>query len=314
MTDTQETVRAQSYSQILLPLARQKHSMLFDRVYVKPNIVGKTFYQDQIGTWSMSAKSGVNPSTPANDPVLSRTKIDMATYNDARMFDRSLLLQELSDPLSMSGICVQSSVGKKIDEVIYSALGGTAYRGETGSTAVSFPSSQTISADFEVEDTNTGLTVAKIRRAGKLMDAAGVDFNDRTIVAGATEKEQLLGTTQVTSADYNSVRALVSGDVDTFLGFKFVFLPDGIISVTSNIASCYAFQRTGLCFGMLEDLFLQVDERKDKSYSKQIYYEMSCGAARLEEAKVVKILCDRSVVTNEVPVNVNVTNVIEPEP
>ena len=127
-------------------------SITLINISLEAKIQTSHIYQDQIGTWSMSAKSGVNPSTPANDPVLSRTKIDMATYNDARMFDRSLLLQELSDPLSMSGICVQSSVGKKIDEVIYSALGGTAYRGETGSTAVTFPASQIIDADFEVVD------------------------------------------------------------------------------------------------------------------------------------------------------------------
>ena len=37
-------------------------------------------------------------------------------------------------------------------------------------------------------------------------------------------------------------------------------------------------------------------EREDLSYSKQVYYEISCGAGRLEEAKVVKIKCDQTVV------------------
>lgn len=297
MTDsTQFETRAQAYSSVILPLARQEKSMLYDRVFVKSDFTGKSFYQDQIGNWSMSAKTSVNADTPENDPNLGRTRIDIATYNDARLLDRSLKLQELSDPLSMTSVCIQSAVGIKIDEVIYGALGGVAYRGETGATAVSFPSSQQIAADYESSGTNTGLTVAKLRHAAKMLDAAGVPAGDRTIVAGATEKEQLLGSTQATSADYNNVRALVSGDIDTFLGFKFVWLPDGIIKVSSNIASCYAFHKTGLCFGMLEELFLRIDERKDKSYSKQVYYEISCGAGRLEEKKVVEIKCDESVV------------------
>ena len=47
---------------------------------------------------------------------------------------------------------------------------------------------------------------------------------------------------------------------------------------------------------MLEELFLRIEERADKSYSKQIYYEINAGAARLEEAKVIKVKADESVV------------------
>ena len=293
---TQYDVRAQAYSSIILPLARQERSMLYDRVFVKTEgITGKTFYQDQIGTWSMTAKTSPNATTPQNDPNLSRTRIDIATYNDARVLDRSLDLQTLADPASMASICIQSAVGTQIDKVIYGALGGVAYRGETGSTAVSFPAGQTVAVDMESSGTNTGLTVAKVRRAAKLLDAAGVPGGDRTFLASATEKEQFLGLTQTTSADYMNVKALVQGDIDTFLGFRFVWLPDGIVSVASNIASCFAFHKTGVCFGMLEDLFLRITERDDLSFSKQIYYEISCGAGRLEEAKVVKVLCDQTV-------------------
>jgi len=297
MTDsTQFETRSQAYSSIILPLARQEHSKLYDRVFVKTEgIEGKCFYQDQIGDWKMTKKTSVNADTPENDPNLGRTRIDIATFNDARLMDRSLKLQSLSDPMSMSSICVQSAVGVTIDQVIYDALGGVAYRGETGATAVSFPDAQKIAADFGSTGTNSGLTVGKLRRAMKMLDAKNVPSENRTFVGSATEKEQLLGTTQATSADFNNVRALCNGEIDTFLGFKFVWLGDGIVKVASNIAECFAFHKTGVCFGMLEELFLRIDERKDKSYSKQIYYEISCGAGRLEEAKVVKVLCDQSV-------------------
>lgn len=296
---TQFETRAQAYSSIILPLARQEHSMLYNRVFIKTGFTGKTFYQDQIGTWKMQRKTSVNADTPENDPNLGRTRIDIGTYNDARLLDRSLQLQELSDPLSAASICIQSAVGVQIDTVIYDALGGTAYRGEKGDTAVTFPATQEIDADFGSTGTNSGLTVGKLRRAMKLLDAAKVPSTDRTFVGTATEKEQLLGTTKATSVDYNSVRALCSGDIDTFLGFKFVWLGDGIVNVASNVASCFAFHKTGVCFGMLEELFLRIDERKDKSYSKQVYYEISCGAGRLEEKKVVKVKCDQSVTVND---------------
>lgn len=300
MTASQFEVRGQDYSRIILPLARQEKSLLFDRVYVKPDITGKCFYQDQIGKWEMSAKTSVNPDTPQNDPNLSRTRIDIATYNDARMLDRSLRLQEFSDPMSQTSICLSSSVGIQMDKIIYDALGGTAYRGETGSTAVTFPAGKTVAVDYGSGLGNKGLTTTKIRRAAKLMNAQGVPTWDRTFVCSATGLEQLLGTTVVTNSDYNSIKALVAGEIDTWMGFKFVVLPDGIINVDgNNIAEYFAFHKTGICFGMLEELFLRIEERADKSYSKQIYYEINAGAGRLEEAKVIKVKSDESVVVTD---------------
>ena len=301
MPNSQFDVRGQDYSRIILPLARQEKSMLYDRVYIKTDIIGKSFYQDQIGKWEMKAKTSVNADTPQNDPNLSRTRIDMTTYQDARMFDRTLKMQEFSDPMSVASVCIQSSVGIQIDKMIYESLGGTAYRGETGATQVTFPAAKTIAANWDGADSaNTGLTPAKVRRAKKMLDAQGVPFYDRTFVTSATGLEQMLGFTSVTSSDYNNVKALVSGDIDTYLGFKFVVLPDGIINVESNIADYYAFQKTGICFGMIEELFLRIEERSDKSYSKQAYYEITGAAGRLEEAKVIKVKGDESVITNNI--------------
>lgn len=299
--ETQLEIRGQEYSKIILPLARQERSMLYDRVFVKSDFTGKSFYQDQIGTWEMNEKTAPNSATPQNDPNLSRTRVDIKTYNDARIFDRSLDLQSFSDPMSVTSISMQSAVGVQIDKIIYNALGATALRGETGATSVTFPTSQTIAANFGGTVTsgtaaNTGLTPAKIRRASKMLTAKGVSTMDRTFVASATGQEQLLGNTEATSSDYNNVKALVSGEIDSWIGFKFVFLPDGIINTTeAGVATYYAFHKTGVCFAMLEELFMRVSERADLSYSKQVYYEISCGAARLEEGKVVKVLCDETV-------------------
>jgi hypothetical protein len=296
MTQTQFDVRGQDYSRNLLPLARQEDSMLYPCVYVKTGVTGKSFYQDQIGNWEMTEQTAVNAATPQNDPNLSRTRIDVKTFADARMVDPNLELQAFADPLSEQSVCVRSAVGITIDKVIYNALGGTALRGETGATAVTFPSSQTVKKDFEVSGTNSGLTIAKIREAGRKMDAAAVPPRDRYIVASATGKSQLLGADKATNIDYTNGKPLATGTIPNFYGFTLVFLPDGIISKTSNIANYFAFQRTGLCFAMWENLFLRVEDRSDLSYSKQVFYRINCGAARLEEAKVVKIEGDESVI------------------
>jgi len=293
--------------------------MLYDKVFVKKDFTGKTFYQDQIGIWKMQRKgSHTTPSsegrtgvsTPVNDPNVRRTRIDIAEYEDARLMGRAFQMQNLSNPLDQSSICVRSALGIQMDTIIYNALGAVAKRGEEGATDVPLPAERRIAANFQngaATGANTGLTVEKLRRAARLLDQHGVPESERTFVASAVAKEQLLGSTQVTSADYNSVKALVNGEIDTFLGFKFVFLPDGIISKTGNVAKYYAFHKTGLCYADLEELFLRVDDRTDLSYDRQLYYAMQGGAGRLEEEKVVEVECDESVVVVPVTTIIDIT-------
>jgi len=82
VANTQLDVRAQSYSRIILPLARQEKSLLYDRVFIKTDIEGKSFYQDQIGNLEMKKKTSPNADTPQNDPNLARTRVDIETFND----------------------------------------------------------------------------------------------------------------------------------------------------------------------------------------------------------------------------------------
>lgn len=281
--NTQLVIRGQDYGKILLPLARQEKSKLYDKVWVRHDIVGKSFYQDQIGNWEMTQKTGLNVATPQNDLNLSRTRIDIKTYHDARILDRSVNLQSFTDPMSQASTCITSSVGIQIDKIIYDALGGVTYRDETGSTTVTLPAANTIGAG------GTGLTLEKILTASEKLNAKGVPMGERTLVINATGLTQLLSDPKLTSADYNNVKALVRGELNYFVGFEFVVIPDGIINVADNTADFYAFHKTGVCLGMLEELFLDMDTRKDLSYSKQVYYEINGGAGRLEEAKVIKI-------------------------
>jgi len=291
---TQLEVRSQQYSDMILPLAQQENSLLFQTVYNKGGVTGKSFYQDQIGSWDMSTKSGPNAATPQNDPNLSRTRVDMATYHDARILDRSLLLQELSDPASQTNRNVAGAIGRQIDKLIYAALGGVTLRGEKGDTAVSFPSANVIAADFGSTGTNSGLTVGKIQHAMKMLEDKSV-HGEFWLVASATAKEQLLKEVKATNGDYTINKPMDSGVIRNFYGFNLVFLPGGIIEKTANVADYFAYERTGVVFGQVENLFLRADDRPDMSYSKQIYYEMTAGAGRLEEARVIKILGDESV-------------------
>lgn len=279
MNDTQSTVYGQAYSTNIMQLAQQRYSKLNNTVYKKENVRGKTFFQDQIGQWSMDVKAGRNSATPNNDPGFARRMGIMVDYHDNRMLDRGDELKTISDPRSAYTIAAATSLGRKIDDVIIDAAIGTAYTGETGSTSVTCSNIKLVTAG--------SLTVADIVAVKTVFDNADVDMEDRFFVASPTTINSLLNVTAATSADFNSVKALVRGEINTFLGFTWI--PSTRIAANANNLAGIAFQRYGVCLAMAEQPVVRTDERADLSYSWQVYYSLSLGAVRLEENRVVKV-------------------------
>jgi hypothetical protein len=286
MADTQNTVYAQAYARNVMQLAQQKYSKLMPICYVKPNVTAKVFYQDQIGQWSMSAKAGRNVQTPNNDPNLARRMATMVDYHDARLLDRGDELRMLSDPRSAYTIAAASSLGRQIDQVIASAIVGTANYGETGSSTVTL-GTDLISGISHIAGTPSTLTLARLTLAKQILDLEDVENEDRFIVISPYGLQQLLNTTQITNADYNSVKTLVQGQIDTFLGFKFIV--SNQLSTSGTTTTCFAMQRYGIALAMSAEPMVRTDERNDLSYSWQVYYELNIGAVRLEEKRVVKL-------------------------
>jgi hypothetical protein len=184
------------------------------------------------------------------------------------------------------------------DDVIISAFDATRYIGEDGTTTDSFPAGQSIASNY-VEtgsDTPSGMTLAKLRRAKYLMDLSEVPDSERYIVIGAKQEQDLLRDNNLTSADFNTVKALVDGKVDTFLGFKFLKsqrLPVGTVSGVADIRSCFAFHKSAIKFAM-SDRQTRMDILPQRRHALQIRSTMMLGAVRTENEKVVRIYSDET--------------------
>lgn len=290
MADSQNVIYAQAYSQNIMQLAQQKYSKLMPIVYMKPNVSGKTFFQDQIGKWSMSAKGGRNVQTPNNDPNLARRMGTMIDYHDNRMLDRGDELRVISDPRSAYTIAAAGSLGRQIDTVIANAILGTAKSGETGSTSVTLGSTSLtshVNPTAGATGTPATLTFARVRAAKRALDIEDVEMEDRFFVVSPQGMDQLLNTTQATSSDYAAVKALVRGEIDTWMGFKWIV--STALSSSGTITSCFAMNRYAICLALGSQPLVRTDERADLSYSWQVYYELNIGAVRLEEARVVQM-------------------------
>lgn len=283
MADTVNEIYAQQYGENIMALAQQKASKLMKHVYLKQNVRGKHFFQDQIGEWSMSKKVGRNPNTPSSDPNLARRMAIMENYHDAVMLDRADELKIISDPKSMYTQSGGFAIGRQMDDVIIDALGGDAKTGETGSTTTSLPASQII------VNGSTGLTFAKVKQASRILNENDVEQENRVFVVSPRGIDDLLSVTEATSSDYATLNAIMSGSFDgkTWMGFEWVMSTR--LDVASSIRQNFAFHKNGVCAGLPVGPTIRTDERADKSYSWQVYYALDIGATRLEEERVVRV-------------------------
>ncbi len=227
---------------------------------------------------------------PADARWVHPTDWDLPQLIDA--FD---LLRLVTDPTSMY---VQNSVfaaGRKMDDLLIDAAFGTAKTGETGATSTTFPAAQQIAVDFGAAGA-VGMTVAKLKEARRLLKAAEVDLDteELTVILTAQQESDLLSEAEVTSRDFTDRPVLTDGKLTRFLGFNFRH-SERLDTNGSGYRRCPAFAKSGLYLGIWGDLTTNISRRNDlQSEPWQIYAKMTMGATRLEEKKVVEIICSEA--------------------
>jgi hypothetical protein len=277
-------------------LVQQKNSRLREYVTLD-SISGKEKSYNQLSEAAMQLITSRSGETRISDQATAKRWIRPKAYDTAKLFDEfdEQLLGEVVLPTSPVVQSHAAAYARTADQVIIEALGGSAYTGETGVTPTSLPSGQKVAVNYvETGNTaNSGLTIGKLRAAKYILDSSEVDEEEeRIIVVSAKQLQDLLRTTEITSADYNSVKALVDGSVNTFMGFK--FRKTQLLPLSSgDVRLVYVYVKSGIVLAE-RGLKTHMDVRTDLSHSLQIRSVASLGAARLEEKKVVEIACDES--------------------
>jgi len=283
MSSQVTTAFVQQYSANVQMLSQQMGSRLRDAVRVE-SMTGKNAFFDQVGVATAVKRTTRHGDTPQIDTPHARRRVSLVDYEYADLIDDQDKVRMLIDPTSSYAMAAAAAMGRAIDDEIIAAATGTAFTGETGSTSTALPAGQQIAAG------GTDMTVAKLREAKKILDLADVDPSiPRYIAVGPNQIESLLGDTNVTSSDFNTVKALVQGDVNQFMGFTFIM--SNRLGLSSGTRSCFAWAEDGLALAVGRDVNARIDERADKGYATQVYYAMSIGSTRMEENKVVQIDC-----------------------
>ncbi len=169
------------------------------------------------------------------------------------------------------------------DDTAWKAASGVVITGELGTTETIFPAGQAIAAG------GTGLTIAKLLAANEILEDADLeDDAPRVLCVTAKQITNLLNTTQVTSSDYNTVKALAAGQIDTFMGFKFIKIKRLTKVSTTRTLVGWAKGAVKVMRGAMSS---DISIRKDLSYSTQIYSEWHLGAVRIHDEAVFTIDC-----------------------
>ena len=279
MSSNITTAFVQQYSANVQMLSQQMGSLLRDKVRLE-SVVGKNAFFDQVGSVTAVEKTSRHSDTPQIDTPHARRRVSLADYEFADLIDQQDKVRLLIDPTSSYAQAAAMAMGRAMDDVIISAALGTAFTGETGSTS-------TANAN-QIVHGSAGLTIAKLRTAKQTLDLGSVDPSiPRFIIVSPKQITDLLGTTEVTSSDFNTVKALANGEVNSFLGFNFIV--SNRLALSSTTRSCIAYAQDGIALAVGKDVQARIDERADKSYATQVYYCMSIGATRMEEEKVVEV-------------------------
>lgn len=279
----------QQYGTNFRVLGQQKQSRLESWCQPEPNIVGTSKSVERLGKSEAYTLESRHSDTKYVDTPHSRRWLDLQDKAWADLVDEMDKIKMLADPTSPYLRIGVAALNRAKDDIIIAAARGSA---RTSTSSIALPSAQKIAVS------GSGLTLAKLLAAKEILDAAEVDAEldadgqgmaSRVMVVTTKQLTNLLGTTEIKSVDYNAVKALVQGQVDTFLGFKFVRTER--LPKVGNDRYCLAWSRGCVALGTGKDIVTSIDPLPGKNYSVQVYARMSIGAVRVEDEGVVEIAC-----------------------
>ncbi len=253
-------------------------------------------YWDRLGTATVNAITTRHGDTPHNQIDHTRRRNQVIGYDTNEFFDNQDKLRMILDPKSGYAEAQAYALGRQMDDTIIAGLLGTAYSGKEGATSVTYDTAYRIAVDYTEGGlaANSNLTIGKLRRAMYLLESNdAINDGEPVVVVGhPSQKQSLLRTTEVTSADYNVVKALVNGQIDTFMGFKFIWSTR--VTSSGGFRQVLAYPKSAGLLGVSENISVKIDTLPTKRYSWQVYSTATFGATRMWEEKVIQILCDEA--------------------
>ena len=257
--------------------AYQGMGRLRNTVTVRTGVTGEAYKFTRMGKGLANQKATQADVTPM-DVEHARQTANLENWNAPEytdIFDQAEVNFDEKQELAMT---IAKALTRREDQIIIDAMDAVTYSTTPAD----------IDTGAQVAAGGTGLTVAKLRAASSFLNDRGVDQGDRHIAHTAADLDSLLGETEVTSSDFNVVKALVQGDLDTFMGFKFHLIEsrdEGGLPTNS----VFAYHKSAVGYAVGLDMKTSIDWVAQKT-SWLCNGMLKAGAVAREAAGLVEIL------------------------
>jgi Phage capsid protein len=307
----------QQYSTNVMMLLQQQGSRIRNAVQTYKFVGKAASMAEQFGKVTPVRNQSRHSDTPLISTPQDKRWIYPNDYDWADLIDQQDKLRMLIDPTSQYSMAGAWAMGRAIDDEIISGFFNSNNTGDGGTNSTGLLSaynggSQAVASTVGAS-TSTGLNIAKLRQAKKILLSAEVDIDNDPLymIITAKQHDDLLNEAQAISLDYNSTPVLVNGKISSFMGFNFIHserIPGGA-SFNSSINTAIStgstdgtytqnsrwmvpfFAKSGMALGLWNDIQTSVDRRADKRNSWQVYVTGTFGGARLEEQRCGFINC-----------------------
>ena len=259
--------------------AYQADAVLRNSVRILTGVTSSTHKFPKIGAGVAQVRVPQTDVTPLN-----------VTYSQATVTLTDYIAAEYSDIFNQAKVnfderqelvqVVAKAIGRRSDQMIIDALAA---------------SSTSLTVATSIGGAGTNMNMAKLREAARLMNTANVPAEDRYMLIHASQLSSLLSETAVTSSDFNSVKALVQGDITSFMGFNFITIGDrsegGLTGGGSgSTRKVYAYHK--MAVGMAESMAIRSEINYIPEKTSWLVSSMfSAGAVAIDAGGCVDITC-----------------------
>ena len=278
-------------------IVQQEGSVLTECVRNESQSAEIQFYE-QLGPTAATRFTDRHGDSPQVNSQHLRRAVTLESYDWGDFIDKVDKVQILMDPTNPYAQAAGWALGREKDLIILEGIFGSALTGKEGATAVTF-ATECSEVLVNFGGTTVGLTVAKLIEARRILKSNHVMLKRESLYAAITSQQEadLLNTTEVTSADYNSIKALVRGDVDTFMNYTFAQTEllaeeNAALFQSGGDQRVPVWVKSGVLQASAIEISTDVVRRWDKRGSWYVYAMGMSGAVRMQGDKVVSILCN----------------------
>jgi len=256
--------------------AYQGEALLRGTMRTRSGVQGNTVKFPKIGKGVATVRVPQTDVTPLN-----------VTYSQVTATMTDYIAAEYSDIFHQSHVnfderrelvqVVSKSIARRMDQLCIDAL-----------NAASSPSTVATSVGGAASNMN----IEKLRAAAKAMNDNNVPAEGRHLLMHSSQLDALLGETEITSADFASVKALVRGEINSFMGFNIITMGDrdegGVPKPSTR--TCFAWHQDSMGYAESMSQKSEVNYIPEKT-SFLVSSMFSAGAVAIDDEGIVKISC-----------------------